>query len=454
MPEHLLITDFLHAASDPETIESQRLDKPNYWTADPSSLLTACTPGRFDLGTGEDIYASILPAIEAAEYEIILVTCFWARSRTLDRLIDSLRKLSASAIARKRKVDVRICFSSSSLWQKLFHTTSLDGSIVPASRWPCQLGLPAKIELPGLDLEIKSIFVLPFSVMHPKFIVVDREVAFLPSCNVSWEDWFEGCIELRGSIVAQFVRFWQAFWADDQSNGYILPRDLSQRVGDSYGSPHDIDQTQALFLPSPHHRHPRFSFSWQAAVTPPPTPLNVFLLTALSNAERSIFMQTPNLTAQTVIAALLAAVERGVDVRIVTSEKLMRLEQMVTAGTTTARCVQQLIARYKSVDRQHGDDHDLEAGPLLRTGQLSLSYYTPRSAADAESNEPVQSHLKLTVIDNEVVVLGSGNMDRASWYNSQELGVAFFSCDFATRVTEDLRVAMKGREKLMFVSQR
>ena len=32
--------------------------------------------------------------------------------------------------------------------------------------------------------------------------------------------------------------------------------------------------------------------------------------------------------------------------------------------------------------------------------------------------------MKCTIVDGEVVVLGSGNMDRASWYTSQEVGVA------------------------------
>ncbi|KAK6431562.1 hypothetical protein LTR95_012279 [Oleoguttula sp. CCFEE 5521] len=453
MPDHGLVTDFLHAASDPRTIESQRADKPNCWTIDPSALLTTCATGRFDLGTGEDIYNSILPAIEVAQYEVILVTCFWARSHTLDRLNDSLRKLSASAIARKSKVAVRICFSSSSLWQKLFHTTSLEGSIVSPTKWSSQLGLPANDELPGLDLETKSIFVRPFSVMHPKFIVVDRQVAFLPSCNISWEDWFEGCIELRGSIVAQFARFWQAFWANDHTSEYNLPRDIPQSVLDGHGESNKTDQTQALFLPSPHRRNPRLSFPWQAAAPPPPTPLNIFVLTALSNAKRTIFMQTPNLTSQPVIAALLAALDRGVNVRILTSEKLMRLEQIVTAGTTTARCVERFVTEYESAGRQRSDDRDLEAGSLLQSGRLSILYYTPRHGAEKQSNEPVQSHLKLTIIDDEVVVLGSGNMDRASWYTSQELGVAVFSRDLAARIIDDLQASMKDREKVVFNSQ-
>ena len=63
------------------------------------------------------------------------------------------------------------------------------------------MGLPAPDQLEGIDLVVKSVFVRPFSVMHPKFIIMDRQRLLLPSCNVSWEDWFEGCIETEGAIV-------------------------------------------------------------------------------------------------------------------------------------------------------------------------------------------------------------------------------------------------------------
>ena len=68
------------------------------------------------------------------------------------------------------------------------------------------MGLPAPEELAGLELVVKSVFVRPFSVMHPKFIIVDRKRAFMPSCNVSWEDWFEGCIDMEGAIVEKYVQ--------------------------------------------------------------------------------------------------------------------------------------------------------------------------------------------------------------------------------------------------------
>jgi phosphatidylserine/phosphatidylglycerophosphate/cardiolipin synthase-like enzyme len=40
----------------------------------------------------------------------------------------------------------------------------------------------------------------------------------------------------------------------------------------------------------------------------------------------------------------------------------------------------------------------------------------------------------MVVVDGEIIVLGSGNMDRASWFTSQELGVALLGRVVAERI--------------------
>lgn len=152
------------------------------------TLLTQAQVHSFHLGSGDDIYSSVLPELIDAEQEVILVTCFWALSSTQQQLCDALKRLSEKAIDIGRTIRVRICFSSLSLIQKLFHTRSPSGHIYSQSQWQRRFGLPAQHEISGLDLQIKSIFVLPFSVMHPKYIIIDRKRVFLPSCNVSWEN--------------------------------------------------------------------------------------------------------------------------------------------------------------------------------------------------------------------------------------------------------------------------
>lgn len=425
---------------------------PNYFVHDTaSSLITTSNLHSLHLGTGDSIYESLEPLLLSANHEIILVTCFWAASTTQQRLNAILLKLSNKGLAQGRKIRIRINFSSSSIWQKLFHPQTIKGKVYDPSSWP-SLHLPHASELQGLDLQVKSIFLLPFSVMHPKFIVVDRKTAVLPSCNVSWEEWFEGAVTLTGPVVHSFIQFWRKFWVDNEdreaelfdlgdseTETQPLPTKTypNQQISLPLHTPLETNNIQTLFLPSPHHRNPQFRFPWQASAPVPPTPLNTFLLRALSAAEKEIYIQTPNLTAAPVLSAILRTLQRGIDIHILTSETLMVLEQLVTAGTTTSRCIASLQRRYRALVSTLGD---LETG-VPRPGILKIDFFAPRQG----DGEPRQSHLKCMVVDRELVVLGSGNLDRASWFTSQELGVAFFDRGFAEEVLGKLEGALKGR---------
>ena len=117
------------------------------------------------------------------------------------------------------------------------------------------------------------------------------------------------------------------------------------------------------------------------------------------------------------------ALQRGVNIEIVTSRRLMILEQLVTAGTITEFEIWKLRRQYAKFLPKA----DPEQG-LLPLGTLKIGYFKPKNE---DAGEPVKSHFKCVIIDEEITVLGSGNMDRASWYTSQELGVAFVSKEIA-----------------------
>ncbi|PBP20621.1 phospholipase D [Diplocarpon rosae] len=395
---------------------------PNYWVPDQSTLITTCQPLSFSLGTGAQIVNSTLSKCEATRRELIIVTCFWAKSSSQESICSLLVKLSAKALAQSRKIQVWICFSSRSLTQKLSQTSSLDGKIYPPSTWT-SLSLPPPEQLTGLSMDVKSIFVRPFSVMHPKFILSDRNLAFMPSCNVSWENWFEGCIEMRGGITEKLFDFWASFWACVNTQlPELLPAEFEanealKQVGASPAvsllkqtnfSP-ELVAPQTILLPSPHHINPRFRLFCSTSPCPP-TPLNLFLLRVFTRAKRTIFIQTPNMTSEPVIEALHAALVRGVDVHLVTSSKLMILEQLVTAGTVTEYEMWKLHRRHRKLTATHASA-DPETG-LQEPGSLKIGYYHAREGVSGE-NEPVKSHLKLVIVDDDATILGSGNMDRA-----------------------------------------
>lgn len=458
---------FISALDSAAPINAQ--DDPNYYSRYPRSLVTSSNLDTFMAGTGSAIYESLLPLLESTNHELILVTCFWARSETLEALNRILRQLSTKAILRGTdKIRVRLCFSSLSIFQKLFHKQSVTGQLYPSDVWVKKLGLPDPKELGGLDLKIKSIFILPFSVMHPKFIIIDRKKVVLPSCNISWEEWFEGAATMSGPVVEQFLKFYFTFWERKQGVptvvwGTEVETSNAQSPAASLKSKIDLAASgvSTVFLPSPHRRNPRLNpFAATDKMLAPPTPLNTFILTLFARAERSIRIQTPNVTAPPILSALLASLARGIDVQILTSERLMILEQLVTAGTTTSRCINKLIKRYRNRGsepaRSPTSDEEATIAPST-LGRLHISYFEPIGGPKAkgkEGGEPQQSHLKMTIVDDEVVVLGSGNLDRASWFTSQELGVAFFDKDVVKKVAGAVDEAMQGRSKLVFDSKR
>lgn len=139
---------------------------------------------------------------------------------------------------------------------------------------------------------------------------------------------------------------------------------------------------------------------------------------------------------------------------------MMLLEQLVTAGTVTEFCVWGLVRRYKRLvqraaggrregRRKRGDEvammEEGTASGRGGVGRLEVGYYRPRPRLGDRDAEPVKSHVKCTVVDGEVVVLGSGNMDRASWSTSQELGIAFYGKEVVGAIWGGLEGALGGR---------
>ncbi|KAH6603146.1 phospholipase d transphosphatidylase [Trichoderma cornu-damae] len=454
-------------------------DAPNYHDAGAiDSLLTTSAPRLLYVGTGHSIFTrAILPAIASARHSIHFVTCYWAASPSLDGIRQSLLQLAESRAGPGEPlptIHVSVGFSSWGLLQKLFHTSAPEGCTYPPSRW-AKLGLPDEETLRkgGIEMTVKSLFFTPLSVMHPKYVVVDEAKAWVPSCNVSWERWFEGCVELEGDVVDRLLAFHARVWgarvdgarpainggielarrervaADGPPSGHVdegADEDVRDETSSSSPLNREDDNrsatrcihfaalapTPTIFLPSPHHRNPRFKFfPFFSQSDPPMTPLNAALLTLFANARHDIHLVTPNLTSWPVLDALLEALSRGVHVQLRTGRNMMVIEQLVTAGTTTSWCLRRFRKKYQALCKR-SKRSGLEAQPVS-PGQLEIFYYKRLGDGANLEDEPVSSHFKMTMVDGEYLVLGSGNMDRASWWTSQEIGVLFYMPGFRER---------------------
>lgn len=129
---------------------------------------------------------------------------------------------------------------------------------------------------------------------------------------------------------------------------------------------------------------------------------------------------------------------------------MMVIEQLATAGTVTEYCVWNLVRRYKQLSRgikskradasQTNSAFVSDPEPGRQTiGKLRVSYFTPTS-----ERPEAKCHIKCTVIDGSAIILGSGNMDRASWYTSQELGFALEDRETVKRLLQQVDQAKQG----------
>ncbi|MCJ1254065.1 hypothetical protein MMC24_001879 [Lignoscripta atroalba] len=455
-------------------LSSEKAVKENnayYWGNDASTLITTSNAVAFTARTGLDIYRNtLLPAIESAEHDVLLVTCFWARSSTLSDLCTSLRYLSRKALSRGdgTRIRIRFGFSSRSPFQMLFHTSSPSGYIYLPSTWASKLGLPPPEELQGLDLQVKSIFNRPFSVMHPKFVIVDGAIAFMPSCNVSWESWFECCIAFDGSIVSKLLKFHENFWGTGDLGNISNGSEVANRPTDQHRTVRTLPRTTSAFacfpssplpsilLPSPHHTALHYLLPFIHTESPPPTPLNVFLQQLFLGAQSFIQILTPNLTSPPVLSALLSALERGIDVNIITNRRMMLLEQLVTAGTITEICIWRLVRAYRQLRmrkenaREATRDARLEEGRSYKAvGDLKVRYFCAGHLPGTDE-QVLKSHIKCTIVDGETIVLGSGNMDRASWFTSQELGIALYGTHIVQGIWNAIEERLQDNLEIYF----
>ncbi|KAI5811735.1 hypothetical protein DFH27DRAFT_621486, partial [Peziza echinospora] len=342
------------------------------------NLLTTSIPRSYHVGTGRQLLAYISASLREgpakAQHEVIFVTCFWAKSGALEDLAGTLLALNSLHTGRKNKLRVRICISSVSAVQKIFHTSSPRGHTYPCNAGTYRkLGLPPPEMLGGLDVVVKSMFFRPVSVLHGKYVIVDRRRLYLPSCNVSWEEWLEGMGVFEGEVVDRFWEYYRDTWgggiaerlpleasssgtpagggsAGNENSGSVILKDTFCGY---YKEFPEGTAMPTIFLPQPHHATfppiryiPDFITQTISKCLPfqispkkmqlPSTPQNVFIVELLRNARKSIFIQTPNLTSPFLLDEIYKLATRPggepVRIEIVTCRNMMYLEQLVTTG--------------------------------------------------------------------------------------------------------------------------
>ncbi|KAJ6257328.1 hypothetical protein Dda_8217 [Drechslerella dactyloides] len=489
--------------SDAAVSHLRNIDDPASCIHPLEDLISQTYVSNYDVGTGETLTNLQCSKLLEADHEVIFVTGFLhpksASLRTLRYTISALatrQRLKNVRRGTDKILKVHVCFSSSGFLQKILHTRSPKGRVWKPKEWK-KLGLADEHHLAGaVDLTVKSLFFRPVGLLHGKYTIVDRRMLIVPSSNLSWEEWLEGATtylswptDVGDNVVKQFVRYWESVWRFGEESG----PESYEAVCESFpvrahegGGGMIMDMPKgtsvdtmawngyapAVFLPHPYQKSfppiwplGEASGLWKVVrrlmgvvYTKAPeneaaylgNPQNSFIIAAIDGAEESIYLHTPNVTAKPIIDALIRAAKRGVVVEIVTSMEMMKWEQLVTAGTTTEKCLGKMLAEV-------GKFRDAAPEHAITTGGMFVYQYNPTKrpqlppfVKSPEDNHSLtwydKSHVKCLIADEQVVMLGSGNADRASWVTSQEINVGLFLSKAKARLLRQALVdALAGR---------
>ncbi|KAH6676232.1 hypothetical protein B0J14DRAFT_477411 [Halenospora varia] len=144
-----------------------------------------------------DIMRHMSNLIVRADKEVILATNYWLNSVASKYITDAMKELSRRAGERGEKVVFKLEYDRGSPKQVLEpHYTVSEKEYLGKA-----VALPAKDEIPNLDLQVINYHRPMLGTFHCKYMVVDRKYAVLQSNNIQDNDNMEMMTHLEGPIV-------------------------------------------------------------------------------------------------------------------------------------------------------------------------------------------------------------------------------------------------------------
>jgi cardiolipin synthase len=220
---------------------------------------------------------------------------------------------------------------------------------------------------------------------HTKTILMDRRVAYLGGMNIGHEyrhEWHDMMVELRGPIVGRLQHDFDAAWAYAGMGGDLA---YVKALGEKQKFPGDAEDPAYVDLRPLYTR------------TLDPQVLRA-QLAAIRRAQSAIWVEQPYVSDDSLIAALIDARARGVDVRLI----------VPTRGDSRFMNSANLLA----------------ASVLVRNGVRVYVY-------------PGMTHVKAALYDGWAC-LGSANFDKLSLRINRETNIATSDALFVDRLRREL----------------
>ncbi|KAK6516126.1 hypothetical protein TWF506_006036 [Arthrobotrys conoides] len=417
------------------------------------------------ISTVPDIADHYYNLIVEAKSEIMIFSNFWKHSYAAKRIGDALKVLSKRTEESSRpRVAVKILFDRGSV-KHVFQSRVT----VTETEW-VTLGLPSMEDAPNIDIEVINYHNFPIGTFHSKFMVVDKRIAALNSCNIQDNSNLEMMCQFEGPVVDEIwdhaVSAWGLPTKSERplANGSgsssfrkhgsedalhidyspvndppprLTAEDVTQILNRSVPNPLQTDVKDDYISKVPFRSHLRLNIKDIPMVLAPRapyasfgnvslnTPQNAAWLSAIYFAKFKIFIQTPDLNAPPVITALLEAVKRGVEVSIVLCLGYNDLGEMLpTQGGHNEWVVGHMIKQLNQQEKTRLKTYWYVGRDMVKPVHAAKHFRT--------------CHIKLMIVDEKIGIQGSGNQDTQSWFHSQELNIVIDSEEVCKQWMEQL----------------
>lgn len=155
-------------------------------------------------------------------------------------------------------------------------------------------------------------------------------------------------------------------------------------------------------------------------------PQNEAWLSAIRNAEKNVFIQTPTLNAEPLIPAIIEACERGIDVICYVCLGYNDAGELLPMQNGTNEMIAHHL--YKTLS-------------AVAKKRLHYFWYVARDQIFpiVAKYKKRACHIKLMIVDEKIGIQGNGNQDTQSWFHSQEINVLLESESVCKAWIEGLR---------------
>ncbi len=370
---------------------------------------------------GEEIFGSFASVIKSARDEVLIQTFSWEPNSpgVQDHIIPAIKALQAEARAHPERfslpLKIRILVNQARGPAAKFMKRKKGNRAPTVENLLPNLG---KVNRQLLDIKGGIHINKLTDGLHTKTVVADGTRAAITGANVQKRNhanternglaaYDTGTVvrgEVGQSLRAGFIHNWEnGLDAKDKPNKKIRP----QRRPPNFNLDHSLTNTPITVLT----RKANPNISKRSLYSPQ----SQGLITAIRESRDKICIQSPNLNNPELIKELVGAAKRNVKVEILLSKRFNeQRESTVGAGGTNTEAVGKL----KLLSNNHPN--------------LDIRWYVaPGGTTPVEENllGDGASHAKFASFDDQMVVIGSANMDNQSWYYADETSLAIAGKD-------------------------